>query len=100
MNYKSIMNYKSRKSECQLVISWMHMIPYKNCIIRCLNSCLAFLRNEYYLSCRVTVLLSTDIYDWICENPSCSFAQELKSILLLIVIATLVHYPDTIAKLV
>jgi len=28
------------------------------------------------------------------------YAQELKFILLLIVIATLVHYPDTITKLV
>jgi len=32
------------------------------------------------------------------QKPS-MYAQELKSILLLIVIATLVHYPDTITKL-
>jgi len=38
------------------------------------------------------------ICDWIWENPP-RYAQELKYILLLVIIATLEHCPDTITQL-
>jgi len=43
-----IMNYKSKKLECHLINSQMHVISLKNYIIRCLNSCFVFLCNVYY----------------------------------------------------
>jgi len=55
--------------------------------------------------CQDTVITKVDfikqsLHMWLDLQKASSYAQELKFILLLIVIATLVHYPDTITKLV
>jgi len=52
--------------------------------------------NTIYIYVVLNVLIL--ICDWIWEKPS-QFAQEMKSILLLIIIATLKDYPDTVTQL-